>query len=71
MYGVDSLQLVSFIYIVVLSMVYFLKRKYNFVESTIYKFLLIITMIVLVLDIFSSYIVFKNVDVGNLLLVIS
>ena len=71
MYGVDSLQLVSFIYILVLSIVYFLKRKYNFVESTIYKFLLIITMLVLVLDIINSYIVFNNIDVGNLLIIIS
>ena len=71
MYGVDSLQIISFIYIFVLSMVYFLKRKYNFVESKIYKFLLIITMFILILDMLNSYIVFKNIDVGNLLLIIS
>lgn len=71
MYGVDSLQIISFIYIFVLSMVYFLKRKYNFVESKIYKFLLIITMFILILDMLNSYIVFKNIDVGKLLLIIS
>ena len=44
------LQLVSFIYIAILSIVYFTKRKYNFLDSKIYKILLIITMITIVFD---------------------
>lgn len=44
------LQLVSFIYIAILSVIYFTKRKYNFIESKIYKTLLIITMITIIFD---------------------
>ena len=71
MLGVDSLQIVSFIYIFVLSMVYFLKRKYNFVESTIYKFLLIITMFILILDMINTYISFNNISITIISIVIS
>ena len=53
MYKDISVQLVSLVYIVILSFVYFLKRKYNFLESKIYKSLLVSTIICLVLDIFS------------------
>lgn len=56
MYQVVSAQLVSLIYIIILSAVYFLKRKYNFLESKIYKALLVSIIITLSLDIFSIYI---------------
>lgn len=55
-----SLQLFSFIYVFVLSMVYFRKRKYNFIESRIYKYLLIFTMIVLILDGINAYLIFND-----------
>lgn len=57
MYKDISIQLVSLIYITILSVVYFLKRKYNFLESKVYKFLLVTSIIVLLLDIFSIYLV--------------
>lgn len=44
------LQLVSFMYIAILSIIYFTKRKYNFVESKIYKTMLVMTMITIVFD---------------------
>ena len=50
-----SLQIVSLIYIFSLSMVYFTIRKYNFIESKIYKLLLIDIMIVLISDIICIY----------------
>ena len=53
MYKDISVQLVSLLYIIILSAVYFLKRKYNFLESKIYKSLLVSTIISLVLDILS------------------
>ena len=56
MYKDISVQLVSLLYIIILSAVYFLKRKYNFLESKIYKSLLVSTMVSLVLDIVSKYI---------------
>ena len=57
MYKDISVQLISLIYIVILSSVYFLKRKYNFLESKIYKSLLLSAVCSLVLDIASMYIV--------------
>ena len=51
MYEYVSVQLVSLVYIIILSVVYFLKRKYNFLESKMYKTLLMITISTLVLDI--------------------
>ena len=66
-----SLQLMSLVYILILSVVYFSKRKYNFLESKIYKFLLIITMFILCLDIFSYYGILKGIYVGGLSVVIS
>ena len=71
MYGVTSLQLVSFIYIFVLSIVYFLKSKYNFFESKIYKFLLIITIFALIFDMLGSYVLFKSIDVNVLTSIMS
>ena len=50
-----ALQIISFIYVFVLSIVYFTKRKYNFVESKIYRYLLIISMVELILDILKVY----------------
>ena len=44
------------IYIVILASVYFLKRKYNFLESKVYKFLLVSSIITLILDIGSMYV---------------
>jgi len=55
MYGYISANLVSLIYLIILSSVYFLKRKYNFIESKVYKALLISTMVTLLLDIISVY----------------
>ena len=69
MYADISVQLVSLIYIVILSGVYFLKRKYNFLESKVYKFLLISTIGSLLLDIVSMYILSSqvySVDINNL-----
>lgn len=66
MYKDISIQLVSLIYIVILSFVYFLKRKYNFLESKIYKVLLIITGITLLLDISSVYLL-DNIIYGSLI----
>ena len=64
MYRYVSTQLVSLIYITILSFVYFLKRKYNFLESKIYKSLLITTIISLVLDIGSMYFLELNLYNG-------
>jgi len=66
MYNEISVQLVSLIYILVLSFVYFLKRKYNFLESILYKFLLMITIGALVFDIGSMFIIEHGLY-GNLL----
>ena len=63
MYKDISVQLVSLIYIVILSLVYFLKRKYNFLESKMYKTLLMITISTLVLDI--SNIIVLKLDIFN------
>ena len=57
MYKDISVQLVSLIYAVILSSVYFLKRKYNFLESKIYKSLLVATIVSLVLDILSIFVI--------------
>ena len=57
MYNDISAQIISFIYILILSLVYFFKRKYNFLESKIYKSLLVITGVTLLLDIFSVYLI--------------
>ena len=57
-----SLQVFSFIYVLVLSLVYFSKRKYNFVESRIYKIMLVVVMIVLFLDGTISYLTFNNLN---------
>ena len=61
MYSDISVQVISLIYVFVLSLVYFLKRKYNFLESRIYKLLLIFTGITLVLDIGNMFIIEKEI----------
>ena len=65
MYKDIAVQVISLIYVFILSLIYFLKRKYNFLESKIYKALLIFTGITLILDIGSMLIIeeeiFKNV----------
>lgn len=66
MYKDISVQLVSLIYIFVLSFVYFLKRKYNFLESKVYKVLLVVTVISLLLDV-SSVFVLDNIIYNNFL----
>ena len=53
MYKDISVQLVNLLYIIILSAVYFLKRKYNFLESKVYKSLLVSTIVSLILDIVS------------------
>ena len=53
MYQEVAGQIVSLIYIFILSLVYFLKRKYNFLESKFYKSLLVVTIISIILDISS------------------
>jgi len=55
-----SIPIISLIYIIILSVVYFLKRKYNFLESKIYKFILILTIIILGIDIANIYILENN-----------
>ena len=57
MFNTISIQLFSFIYVFVLSMVYFSKRKYNFIESKIYKYLLVFTMLELILDGINTYLI--------------
>lgn len=61
-----SLQLVSILYVVVLATVYFVKRRYNFLESKIYKVLLGVTFFNLLLNIVNIFI-----DNTNILFVIS
>mgnify|MGYP002857049786 CR=1 FL=1 len=60
-----SLQIVSLIYIFSLSMVYFTIRKYNFIESKIYKLLLIDIIIMLISDIICIY--FANTSISYIL----
>ena len=67
MFNAISLQFASFIYVLVLAIVYFLKRKYNFMESKIYKALLIVTMVVLVFDMLNIYITVKNIYIFGVL----
>lgn len=61
-----SLQLVSILYVVVLATVYFVKRRYNFLESKIYKVLLGVTFFNLLLNIVNIFI-----DNTNILFVVS
>lgn len=59
-----SIQIFSIVYVFVLSMVYFSKRRYNFIESKVYKYLLVFTMLELILDAINSYLVINsNTDI--------
>ena len=74
MYHDISVQLISFIYVIVLASVYFLKRKYNFLESKIYKFLLVSTIGSLLLDIFNMFLLksgFLNIKIFSKLYFLS
>lgn len=64
MYNEISVQFISLIYIVILGTVYFLKRKYNFIESKMYKILLILTTITLIVDITNIFILEKYQILG-------
>ena len=63
MFNEISLQIASLVYVIVLAIVYFIKRRYNFLESKIYKGLLGVTCVSLLLDITKIYI--SHLD-GNL-----
>ena len=67
MYGYVSANVVSLIYLIILSSVYFLKRKYNFLESRIYKSLIIFTILTLALDIINVYCVGVGIPYANFL----
>ena len=71
MFSAISLQLASFIYVLVLAIVYFLKRKYNFLESKVYKTLLIVTMVVLAFDITNTYMTVSNLYINSFLPIVS
>lgn len=71
MFSAISLQVASFIYVMVLALVYFLKRKYNFLESKVYKTVLIVTMVVLALDVANTYMTIKQVYVSSFLPIVS
>lgn len=60
MYSDISVQIVSLVYIIIFSIVYFSKRKYNFLESRVYKLILLFTIITLLLDIASTYLIEGN-----------
>ena len=64
MYQSISVQLISLVYVIILSVVYFLKRKYNFLESKIYKSLLVTTIFTLLFDIVSVIFIKSNLDSG-------
>ena len=67
MYGYVSANVVSLIYLIILSSVYFLKRKYNFLESRMYKSLIIFTILTLALDIINVYCVGVGIPYANFL----
>lgn len=66
MFNEISLQVFSLIYVLVLAVVYFVKRRYNFLESKIYKTLLGVTFITLLLDIANIYLPHTNIEIANL-----
>jgi len=71
MYNSISVQLISLIYVFILSIVYFLKRKYNFIESRVYKNLLIFTVITLVFDIISIYVIKEEIYMSLFSIIVS
>ncbi len=66
MYDTMKLEICSLIYIIILQCIYFVKRKYNFVESKIYKILLLLTTFLLVSDISAIYFSYKYPDDGTI-----
>ena len=66
-----SLQVFSLVYVIVLATVYFIKRRYNFLESKIYKTLLGITCISLLLDIANIYLTNNPPNIDSLSNIIS
>lgn len=62
-----SVEVINLIYIIILSLVYFLKRKYNFLESKVYKSLLFSIIVTLILDIVNMCILNSNLD-SNLII---
>ena len=58
-----SIQICNLVYIVILQLIYFLKRKYNFLESKIYKGLLVLSTLVLTCDIANIYASYNNLTV--------
>lgn len=62
---------INLIYIIVLSLIYFLKRKYNFLESKVYKSLLFSIMVLLVLDIVNVCVLGSNLYNSLLIAVFS
>ena len=71
MYNYLSLDFANFIYVLVLAIVYFLKRRYNFLESKTYKVLLISILFILLIDTSINYITYINTDYKYILPVIS
>ena len=67
MYIQISNQIISLIYVIVLSLVYILKRKYNFLESKVYKTLLILTITTIGLDIFSIYVLENIKEISSII----
>lgn len=66
MFNEISLQIFSLIYVIVLAIVYYVKRRYNFLESKAYKLLLGLTCISLLLDIFNIYLPHTNINIEYL-----
>jgi len=71
MYKDMSVLLVNLLYIIILSIVYFLKRKYNFLESKVYKGMLVSIMFILILDILRMYIIASGLFVNTIILIFS
>ena len=71
MYNYLSLDFANFIYVLVLAIVYFLKRRYNFLESKTYKVLLISILFILLIDTSINYITYINPSLSNILPIIS
>ena len=66
MYSEILIQITSLIYIVILSIIYFLKRKYNFIESEVYKNLQMTSIIILCLDIANIYVLNNFSELGEI-----
>lgn len=71
MFNEISLQVFSLVYVIVLAAVYFVKRRYNFLESKVYKILLGTTCITLLLDIANIYLTYLGPDFSSTLKLLS